>query len=347
VNAAARYFDHAATTPCDPQVLAEMLPYFGEHFGNAHSLHSFGKRAEYAVETARARIAEAIGADDPLEIFFTSGATEGNNQIVRAFSHVGIGPTEHSSVRDTALVIGHSVWAPGRPYDLVSIMGVNNETGEIPSIPNVADAVLHQDLTQTVGKIPFSLPALATFSGHKLYGPKGVGVTYVRGAEPLEPLLHGGDQERGYRSGTLNVPAIVGMGLATLLAMERQPEDFEMASHLREIVVSKIRGVSDWQMNANGSPFILSLSFAGIEGELVVLELDHQGFAISAGAACSSRSTEPSHVLLYIGLSETLRRGTVRISFGRANTEESARDLGRALAQTVERLRNLGMGATF
>jgi cysteine desulfurase len=347
VNAAARYFDHAATTPCDPQVLQEMLPYFGEHFGNSHSLHSFGKRAEHAVETSRVRIAEAIGADDPIEIFFTSGATEGNNQILRGFASVGIGPTEHSSVRDSAIALGHSVWTAGDTYDLVSIMGVNNETGEISAVPDLKGAKLHQDLTQTVGKVAFELPDLATFSGHKLYGPKGIGVTYVRGAEPLAALLHGGDQEHGYRSGTLNVPAIVGMGLATQIAMENQAADQAHAQLMRDTLLAELRETPDWQINADGSPFILSLGFAEIEGETLTLELDAQGFAISAGAACSSRSTEPSHVLLHLGLPETLRRGTVRISFGRANTPETARDLGRTLAKTVERLRNLGNRATF
>lgn len=324
-----------------------MLPWLREDFGNPHSLHHWGQKAEAAVNHARSQVAALIGADDPSEIVFTSGATEANNWVLLNFSDLAVSPFEHSAVREPALEAGAAVLAndgwqlsPAPSSSFQSVMAVNNETGAILDVPGTR----HVDAVQAIGKIPWSVQKtdFASFSSHKIYGPKGVGALYIRGAEPLQPLILGGDQEGGQRSGTLNVPGIVGFGAAAELAAERQPEDDIHARELRSIVLSELRTISDWQTNdaPQQSPFILSLSFQGIEGETLVIEADAAGFGISAGAACSSRSTEPSHVLTALGLPEEWRRGTIRISFGRSNTPTSALDLARTLRQIVTRLRS-------
>jgi cysteine desulfurase len=342
-----RYFDHAATTPVAPEVLDAMLPWLREDFGNAHSLHHWGRKAEAAVEEARAQVAELVGADDPAEIVFTSGATEANNLVLLNFSNLAISPFEHSAVREPALeagaeIIANDGWDLTSPPSsaFVSVMAVNNETGAVLSVPGTR----HVDAVQAVGKIPWSVDDVdfASMSAHKIYGPKGVGALYIRGAMPLQPLIVGGDQERGQRSGTLNVPGIVGFGAAAQIARERQSEDFAHAAELRQIVLDELESLSDWRTNdaPYQSPHILSLSFREVEGETLVIETDAAGFGISAGAACSSRSTEPSHVLTALGLTDEWRRGTIRISFGRSNTATSALALVSFLRQTVTRLRS-------
>ncbi len=356
----ANYFDHAATTPVDPHVVAAMLPYLTEGYGNANSLHSWGRQARDAVERARERVAALIHAGDSSEIVFTSGATEGNNWVVRAHDDVAISPFEHSSVREPALALGKQIlgnrggyeleWGTAHPrngrFDLVAIMAVNNETGAILPV-GIADQgdTMHCDATQAIGKIPFRATETqyASMSAHKFYGPKGIGALYIEGGHFMEPLLFGGEHEDGRRGGTLNVPGIVGMGEAALIAADRQPADFAHARSLRQLVLNELESLSDWQENRGEgqSPFILSLSFAGVEGETLVIEADHRGFAISSGSACSSRSHEPSHVLTALRVPPELMRGTVRLSFGRANSEDSARDLSRSLADIVESLRKL------
>lgn len=327
-----------------------MLPYLGETPGNASSIHAYGRRAQEAVELARSRVAELLGAEDPAEILFTSGATEAANTVIASHNEIAVSPFEHSAVREPALHRGAAILRNQAycleplPAELVCVMGVNNETGAILE-PPVTSALRFADLTQNLGKLPIDLSgiAFACASAHKLYGPMGVGCLYARGAEFPEPYLRGGEQEHGRRAGTLNVPAIVGFGAACARARDLQEEEADRAVRAREQILQALRPVSDWQSNdgVNQSPFILSLSIAGIEGETLVIELDHRGFATSAGAACSSRSNEPSHVLMALGLEETLRRGTIRISFGRFTTPEAANELGRSLVQSVESLRSL------
>lgn len=352
-----RYFDNAATTPVDPQVLDAMLPYLRDACGNAHSIHSFGTQARDAVERVREQIAELVGAEDPSEILFTSGATESNNIVLHSSPDTAIGPLEHSSVREPALAAGFEVLAfaegqvsePIGPRALISAMLVNNETGQGFDLAHLSTHCkrLHSDITQAVGKIPVCLStspiALASFSAHKLYGPKGVGALYAKGADFPEPLVLGGGQEHGVRAGTLNVPGIVGFGEAARVAMESQKDDFGHALRLRDTVLEELSGLSDWRVNegSSQSPFILSLSFLGVEGEALVLELDRSGYAISAGAACSSSKVEPSHVLVALGLPPEWARGTVRISFGRTNSVDSAVGLANALRTGVGTLLNL------
>ncbi|HWD40676.1 MAG TPA: cysteine desulfurase family protein [Fimbriimonas sp.] len=345
-----RYFDNAATTPVDPRVLEEMLPFFKDDFGNANSIHSFGRQAMGAVDLARQRVADLIEAEDPSQIFFTSGATEANNWLLRGFKDIAISPYEHSSLFEAAKHLGKRVLTPdfksiGNP-EVLSVMTVNNETGQVWDVREWSGqaAAIHADATQALGKIPFSVAGLdyASFSAHKLYGPKGIGALYAK-ENPPEPFLLGGEQESGYRAGTLNVPGIVGFGAAAAIALDEREQNEQMAASLRAELLDKLAPISEKNVigGAKTSPFILSISFAGVEGESLVVELDRAGYAVSSGAACSSRSTEPSHVLLAMGLEEIWVRGTVRISFGRMNTFESVNGLARTLTQSVEKLRTM------
>lgn len=344
------YFDNAATTRLDDRVLEEMLPYLREDFGNAHSIHQWGKHAEAAVALARERVASLLNAEDPSQVFFTSGATEANNWFLGSTAPGLISPFEHSSVREPALRFGwgllpneeYELLSPASPPSALSIMAVNNEVGTIFHCQN--DAILHRDLTQALGKIPVEVENLdfASMSAHKLYGPKGIGALFAK-VRPPEAILVGGDQENGARAGTLAVPLIVGFGAACVIAEQEMEADSKLAFELRSIVLEELNGLSDWTVNggANVSPFILSLSFDGLEGETLVIELDRAGFGISSGAACSSRSSEPSHVLTAVGLPKERLRGTVRISFGRWNTHVSSAHLARNLRRTAEKLRTM------
>jgi cysteine desulfurase len=347
------YFDNAATTPLDRRVLEAMFPFLRDHWGNAHSLHSEGSLAMEAVATARRQVANLLGADDPGEVVFTSGATESNNWILRSIPDVSVSPFEHSSLYEPASTLGLGVLRNSGLHvepnasRLNSLMKVNNEIGTIFSPESLTSAQVHSDVTQAAGKIPLDVKPLdfASFSAHKFYGPKGVGGLYAREGSFPAPLLIGGDQETGIRAGTLNVPGIVGMGAAAEIALERQPEEYRAAAEMREIVLEQVRKLGDARINGGTlvSPFILSISCLGVEGETVVIEMDRMGFAMSAGSACSSRSSDPSHVLVALGLEEEWLRGTVRISFGRFNTNESSAAMAKKLVETVESLRTLAV----
>lgn len=347
-----RYFDNAATTPVDPLVLDEMLPFLRDEFGNANSPHGWGSRARAAVERARQRIAEALGADDPSQVIFTSGSTESNNWALRAFRSGSVGPFEHESVRAPAEAKGFKVldndgWnVEPASSELVSHMLVNNETGmHFDLAPMRANThCLHSDITQAVGKVaePLSGLDLASFSSHKVHGPKGVGALFVRDpASTPYPLLLGGEHEFGARAGTLNVAGIVGFGLACALAEEHRTSMWQHALSLRELVIEALRDVQDVEFHSMGVPHILAISFLGLEGETIVLEADARGFGIGSGAACSTGSTEPSHVLTALGIEPDWIRGTVRISFGRYNSKESSAALAASLVEVVTRLRRL------
>lgn len=359
-----RYFDYAATTPIDEAVRAEMLPFLGEAFGNPNSTHAWGQRTRAAVELARERIAEATGWS-PECVTFTSSATEANNLVIAQHPGGQMSPFEHEAVRAPGLANGYSVIpndglellpAPGEyRLPLVSKILVSNETGTVWN-PNAffepaTHDFIHSDASQALGRIDLQSTTadFMTFSSHKCYGPKGAAALATGNA--LNPMLLGGEQEGGLRAGTLNVPAIVGFGLAAQIAAERREADWQHAEELRAIVLTELEHVSDWRMNGVDAawtyesspiynvPHILSLSFLGVEGETLVIEADAAGFAISAGAACSSGSTEPSHVLTAMGVSPEWIRGTARISFGRYNSKEAARALGHFLRVSLDRLR--------
>lgn len=353
-----KYFDNAATTPIEPAVLAEMLPFLESDFGNANSMHSMGRHARQAVELARSRVAALVGCA-PDEITFTSGATEANNWVLQTFQSGAVGPIEHSSVYGPALAMGFSflsnfgyeIEPPSEEVDLVSLMLVNNETGavlDLPPLPTSQEArpKVHRDITQALGKVDFDANSmdLASMSSHKLYGPKGVGALYVKNAEQMEPLIYGGEQERGLRSGTLNVPGIVGFGAACALAVDKMAERRAHAESLRATMLEILKKVPDWRENRHisNSPFVLSVSFLGIEGESLVVQSDLKGFAISSGPACSSGSNEPSRILTALGFEPEWVRGTVRISFSQWNSVASTEALGRVLSESVTKLRALG-----
>ncbi len=371
------YLDHQATTPVDPRVLEAMLPYFREDFGNASSsTHLFGWRAEAAVEDARERIATHLGAS-PAEIIFTSGATESNNLAIQgvmgARSKAPCGvvtlQTEHPSVLEACraqTANGHRelrlpVDADGlvSPDDveaaigeqttaLVSICAANSEIGVLQPVAEIArrcresGVLFHTDAAQAVGKIPLRVDEteidLLSLSGHKIYGPKGVGALFVRGRRPrikLRPLVAGGGQERGLRSGTLAVPLIVGLARALDLCVEEQAEEARRLRELRDLLRERVEAAFP-EVLVNGHPTRrlpgnLNLTFPGLDVERLLLAL--HDLALSTGSACSSSSGEPSHVLLALGRGEKLARASLRFGLGRGTTPE---DIDYAAGRLIE-----------
>ena len=352
------YLDHHATTPVDPRVVEAMLPYFSERFGNAASRHhSFGWQAEKAVEEARKQIAALIGAE-VREIVFTSGATESNNLAVKGAAeayaargnHIVTVSTEHNAVLDpdrlrTALT-DRTV--------LVSVMYANNEIGVIQSIPEIAaicrerGVLFHSDAVQAVGKVPVDVNRdridLMSLTAHKLYGPKGIGALYVRRRNPrvqIAAQMDGGGHERGMRSGTLNVPGIVGFGAACALAQREMPEESARLRGLRDRLLAEIRaGLDDVRVNgsmAHRLPHNLNLSFAGIDSEALLMGL-HE-VALSSGSACTSATIQPSHVLKALGLTDDQARGAVRFGLGRGNTAEEIEYVAGRVIEVVRHLR--------
>lgn len=339
-----RYFDHAATSPVRPEVLEAMLPFLKEECGNAHSLHSFGRRAEAAVERARAQVADLLGAEDPSQIYFTSGATEANQWVLRAHPEARVSPFEHNSIQ----ALGHptipnqgSALIPRDDLSFISVMAVNNETGTQWDARHIPARYRHVDATQAVGKIPFTVEGLdyASCSAHKFNGPKGIGALFCREFPPAPILL--GEQEHGNRGGTLNVPGIVGMGEAARLARDELQQRLSHSILLRQALLQELDDQAVVISEPGASPHIVAISFPGVQGEALVIEMDLQGFAISSGAACSSRNTEPSHVLKALNLSDDLVRGAIRISFGLSNTIESTGLLARSLILIAKKLRTM------
>jgi cysteine desulfurase len=330
-----------------------MVPYLTEEFGNANSLHGWGSKAREAVEKARAQVAALVGAEDPSQIYFTSGASEANNWIVRSTRSGLVSPFEHSSLIEPAKANGWRVWENcgaelernPETSDITSLMAVNNETGTCWDIRDYpVSGAIHVDATQIVGKLPFAVQGLsyASMSAHKLYGPKGVGALYCEGLPPT-PLIQGGEQEHGFRSGTSNVPGIVGFGAAAELAAAEMKENEDQARQLRDLLLYELRDVPDWKIlgGPKTSPFILSITVTGVEGETLVIEADRRGYALSSGAACSSHSTEPSHVLQALDVQGPDLRGAIRISFGKSNSNESTAGLALTLAQSIEMVRTM------
>ncbi|PWU01595.1 MAG: IscS subfamily cysteine desulfurase [Terriglobia bacterium] len=374
------YFDHHATTPMDPRVLEAMLPYFGSRFGNAASRsHSFGWEAEKAVEHARRQVAELLGAS-PREIVFTSGATESNNLALKGIfeayrsqgNHIIIMATEHKAILDPLRHLerlGASTTVlppepdglldPGRlrreirpETVLVSVMWANNEIGVVQPVDEIAavcrehGVLFHTDAAQAFGKLSAVAAgeniALVSVTAHKLYGPKGVGALYVRRGVSVASQIDGGGHERGLRSGTLNVPAIVGFGEACAICrMEMKSEAARLRAlreRLRDRIESCLAGVT-----VNGSlehrlPGNLNLSFTGVSADALLMSLPE--IALSTGSACSSATVEPSHVLRAIGLSSEAARSSVRFGLGRFNTEEEVDYVVQRIVESVNKLRS-------
>jgi len=351
------YMDYASTTPTDPRVLEAMLPYFGDRFGNAASLHSWGMEAREALEKAREEIASFIRAS-PMELIFTSSATESNNLAIKgaAFASRGKGRNiitsriEHPSVLEPCRwlerngfevtyipVDKHGLVDPAKIEEeiredtiLVSIMHANNEIGTIEPIREIGEicgergVLFHVDAAQSLGKIPVDVEEmgvdLLTLSGHKIYGPKGIGALYVREGVEIEPLLHGGGHEYGLRSSTVNIPGAVGFAKACELMRGLMEEEAERLGRLcRKLIeeISEIDGVHLTGHPEKRLPTIASFWLEFIEGERLILELNERGIAASIGSACASGKLEPSHVLLAIGLNEDRARRGLRLSIGR------------------------------
>ena len=375
------YLDHNATTPVDPRVMEAMLPWFSQRFGNPSSRHEYGRAARAAVDQARAEVAAAVGAH-PTEVVFTAGGSEANNLFIKGAAAtmkpglIAISAIEHPCVRETAKSLQSQSWRyaeiavdgqgsidreayretlAARPA-VVSVMLANNETGVIQDVAGLADlarptrAWFHTDAVQAVGKIDVDFRALnargvhaLTISAHKLGGPKGAGALIVDKRVELAPLVHGGGQERGLRSGTENVPAIVGFGVACRLAAG---EKSAVAARLSGVRGELERGLADqgamiFSLGAERLPNTVYFSLPGIDGETLVGKLDRAGFAVASGAACSSAKPEPSHVLMAMGVEPVLARGAVRVSLGRETTEQQVRDFLQTLAETVFQLKRL------
>jgi len=375
------YLDHNATTPLDPAVLAAMLPWLESQYGNASSRHEYGRRARQAIDEARQQVAAAVNAH-PTEVVFTSGGSESNNLFLKGAAAsrkpglLAVSAIEHPCVLKPAAQLARQGWqirnltvdAAGRLKTddyaevmlakpaLVSVMLANNETGVIQDIPALADAAkagggwFHTDAVQALGKLAVDFRALnaagvhaMTLSAHKANGPKGAAALVLDKRVELQPLIAGGGHERGLRSGTENVPAIVGFGVAAELASQRVAE---LSARLRAMQAKLEAGLAGlgariFATEATRLPNTSYFAFPDIDGETLVGKLDREGFAVASGAACSSANPEPSHVLRAMGVAPENARGAVRVSLGAANTEAEIEQFINALQATVGRLQGL------
>lgn len=376
------YLDHAATTGLDAAVLSKMAPYFSDIFGNANSQHSFGREAVRGVDEARDTIASLIGAK-PNEIYFTSGGTEADNWAIRGAAHANrargnhliVSAVEHPAMLTTARELekeGFEVTlAPVDEFGTVDVakleesirpetvfigvMAANNEIGTLQPLAEISEiAQKHKilfftDAVQAAGAIPLDVNAprvdMMSISGHKFYGPKGVGALYIRSGVKTGKILTGGHQERGMRGGTTNVPGVVGMAEALRLAVAKLDENAAYISSLRDRFIARVQTEIPFvKLNGhpkNRLPSNANFSFRYVEGESLLFSLDLAGIAVSSGSACSSGSLEPSHVLLATGMSEGLAHGSLRFSFGKENTAEDVDYTVDKLKEIVVKLRNL------
>lgn len=376
------YFDYAATTPVDERVVEAMMPYFTQCFGNPNSLYATGREAYRALEEHRERFARAIGAERANEVLFTGAGTESDNAALIGIlariapeggAHLIVSAYEHHAILEPAHWLekhGYEVTflkprADGHIHaedlqaalkdntKLVSIMHGNNEIGAVNDIKALAEvahtagALFHTDAAQTLGKVPFDASALgvdaASFSAHKIYGPKGVGGLYLKTGTRFDPLLKGGGQEFKKRSGTQNVAGIVGFTVALELMLADQFEESVRLSRLRDKLIDGVtEELENTEPTAPGGerlPNIAPLLIKGVEGEAMLLQLDNKGIAVSTGSACSSGSLEPSHVLLSCGVPQEIAHGSLRLSLGRWTTEAEVNYFLEVFPPIVNRLR--------
>ena len=375
------YLDYNATAPLRPEVLEAMLPFLGGSFGNASSRHEYGRQARRAVDEARQRVAVALGAH-PTEVIFVSGGSEANNLFLKGAAArlraglLACSAVEHPSVREAARDLVRAGWAwrelpvdesgrvrcddyvkvVGERPALVSIMAANNETGALQDVAALAEAAkpagtwFHTDAVQTFGRLPLDFRALnrsgvhgMTVSAHKIGGPKGAGALVADKRLELSPLIAGGGQERGLRSGTENVAALVGFGVACELAVARLTEESARQRLLRAQLERGLaaQGATVFAAAAERLPNTAYFAFPGLDGETLVSRLDRAGFAVASGSACASASPEPSFVLSAMGVAPELARGAVRVSLGAGTTEQEIGDFLQALVTTVTQLRGL------
>ncbi len=372
------YLDNSATTPVAEEVIEAMLPYWHTEYGNASSLHALGRRAHSAMEESRARLAASVGASES-EIIFTAGASEANNLAIKglAFSgidkhHIITSQIEHPAVFkvcqwlekqgftvtylpvDQAGMVDPDELAAAITDDtlLVTIMYGNNEIGTVQPISQIAEichargVIFHTDAAQAYGKIPLSITDvdMLSASAHKLHGPKGVGMLYLRKGIKLSPLIQGGGHEQGRRSGTENIAGVVGFAKAVEIAFAEMKVLRKRLEEFRTQLIETIAAIPKTSLNGQrkGSlPHITNISFMAIEGESLVMKLDEHGIAMSTGSACSSPTLEPSHVLLAIGIPIAMTHGSLRISTGRQTTTEEIERFLTILPQVVEELRDI------
>jgi cysteine desulfurase len=376
------YMDHAATTCLRPEVLDAMYPYFQEKFGNASSLHTFGRDARGAVDKARDQAAQAINAT-PEEIYFTSGGTESDNLAIKGVAealkgkgnHIITTAIEHPAVLNTCTYLSKNGYdVTFLPVDkdglvtpeqvagaitdktiLISVMFANNEIGTIEPIGEIGalarekGVLFHTDAVQATGSVPIDVDAmnidLLSASGHKMYGPKGVGMLYIKRGVRIAPQMHGGHHERNRRAGTENVPGIVGFGQAIELATREMEENTRHLLGLRDRMMQHIeKEVPYIRLNGHRTkrlPGNVNYSFEFIEGESLILMLDMRGIAASTGSACAAGSLEPSHVLLAIGLPHEIAHGSLRLTLGRCNTMEDVDYAVEQIKSVVDRLREM------
>lgn len=375
------YLDHAATTPVHPEVIAAMLPYFNPTYGNASSVHGFGRKGRMAIDNARETLAKALGAQ-PNEIYFTSGGTESDNIALMGVAeamankgrHIITSSIEHHAILDTCahlakqgyeitylpvdadgLVNPEDVKAAIRPDTiLISIGHANNEMGaiqpiaEIGAIAKAHGVYLHTDAVQSFGTLPVDVNDLQvdllSLSGHKIYGPKGIGALYVRRGTRVRPIQFGGGQERKLRPGTENVPGIVGLAKAVELAMAEREEKVERITRLRDKLIDGLTAVPDVTLNGHREkrlPGNVNISVKYVEGESLILSLDLRGIAVSSGSACTSGSLDPSHVLIAMGLDHLQAHGSLRLTLGRNTTEADIDYVLEVFPEVVARLRSM------
>ena len=377
-----KYFDHAATTKVHEEVFEAMKPFFCESFGNASSIYSLGVKSRIAVEAAREQVANAIGAKSK-EIYFTAGGSESDNMAIRGVAHANrskgnhiiTSKIEHPAVLETCKLLEKDgfevtyldVDSKGvvdmeqlkqaiRPETiLITIMMANNEIGTIEPIEKIGEIarehkiLFHTDAVQAVGNMPIDVKALhvdlLSLSGHKLYGPKGIGAIYIRTGVRISPLISGGHQERGKRAGTENVPGIVGLGKAIEMASANLNANVEKLTKLRNYYLDQVeKRIPHIRLNSsreNCLPGTANISFKFIEGESLLLRLDMCGICASSGSACTSGSLDPSHVLLAIGVPADVAHGSLRISMGCENTKEDVDFLVEKLEGIVKTLRDM------
>lgn len=375
------YLDYSATTPLDPRVLKAMQPYFSEKFGNTMSLHSLGLEASDALERSRETVASLMKAQNE-EIIFTGSATESINSVIKGIAFANKEKGKHiitSSIEHHA-VLESCKWLEGQGFEvtylpvdkygfvnlsklenairndtiLVSIMHANNEIGTIEPIEDIGkicsdhDIYFHTDAVQSFGKIPIDVNKmnidLLSLSAHKFYGPKGVGATFIRKGTEIEPLLHGGGHEFGFRSSTVNVPGIVGLAKATELRKKEMKSEAVKLTKLRDYLIKGTLKIENSHLNGHPKtrlPNNTNFWFSFIEGEALVVELSSQGIYGSTGSACSSATLEPSHVLMAIGLKHEEAHGSLRLSSGKENTKADIDYTLGVLPKVVERLRKI------
>ena len=380
------YLDHAATTPVDREVIETMLPYFSKYYGNASSLHSFGREAYEALEKSREQVAKILNAENK-EILFTSGGTESDNLALKGVAyknrdkintkgpHIITSSIEHPAVLETCKYLEKegfkikylSVDKYGivdldelsesitKDTFLISIMFANNEIGTVQPIEEIGkiaeenNVIFHTDAVQAIGKIPIDVKKLnvdlLSISSHKIYGPKGVGALFIRKSLNIKPIINGGGHERGLRSGTENIPGIVGLGKACELSRERLDGDIIYMKRLRDkLIKGVLEKIEESYLNGHPEKRLVNnahFRFTAIEGESILMSLDEKGIAASTGSACSSKELQPSHVLLAIGLSPVEAHGSLRLTVGRENTEEEIDYVIETLPEVVSKLREI------